>query len=309
MSRPVLLADIGGTHCRFALTDAAGRPARIGVFDNDTVGSLEEGLERYLQASGAKPEAAVLAVAAMIGGPDIALTNRAWHFNLDDLKGRFGLSRIRAVNDFEAQAWALQQFGPDDVEQVGDAAGAAAGAKLVLGPGTGLGVAALVPGSMGWTAIATEAGHVSFGPATDDEEPIFARLRAHGPVSAEGVLSGPGLARLHAALHPHTQRLPPDAIAHAALGGNKEALATARLFVRLLGRFSGDMALVFRATGGVYLSGGVALGLGACFDAATFRAAFAAHPPYNAVLAKIATWRIIYEHPGLLGCAALAATM
>ena len=309
MSSPVLLADIGGTNSRFALTDARGRPTHIHTIADEGVAGLEDALADYLQETQAKPGTAVLAVAALVSGPEIALTNRAWRFNLDDIKARFGISRIRAINDFEAQAWALPYLGRDDVQPIGRALEPATGVKLVLGPGTGLGIAALVPRDGNWMVVASEAGHVSFGPVSTDEEPVFARLRARGPVSAETVLSGPGLARLHAALHPQAKALAADLIARSAEAGEARAAATVRLFVRLLGRFAGDMALVFRATGGVYVSGGVALGLGPCFDAGVFRAAFEAHPPYAALLAKTATCRIVYEHPGLIGCAAVAATM
>jgi glucokinase len=177
---------------------------------------------------------------------------------------------------------------------------------VVLGPGTGMGVAALVPVDGNCFAVATEAGHISFGPATAEEERIFARLRKSPSMSAETILSGPGLQRLHLALHPGTAFLEAAAIVGAARSGDATALATTQMFVRLLGRFAGDMALVFKATGGVYVTGGVAQGLGDQFDVATFRAAFEAHPPHAAMLARIPTNLITRRHPGLLGCAALA---
>lgn len=307
MSR-VLLADIGGTYSRFALAGESGRPERIVTFANDTFSGVDAAILSYLEEVNAQPEAAVLAVAGPVNGHEIALTNRAWRFHLGDLATQLGFSSIQAVNDFEALAWALPRFGADDTRCLGNGtqSGACQGAKLVLGPGTGLGVAALVPSGDGWQSVASEGGHASFGPDTSDEEPVFARLRQHGRVTAEMILSGPGFTRLHAAMYPGTPPLAPETIVAHAQAGERTACATARLFVRLLGRFAGDVALTFKATGGVYIAGGVAFGLGPLFDEDLFREAFEAHPPYTRLLAEVPTHLITCVEPGLLGCAALA---
>src|SRR5665213_1957243 len=101
LMKQVLVGDIGGTHSRFALSQSGGGPHEARTFDNDEVGSLEAAIGQYLKDTGAHPTAAVLAVAAPVRGRDIAMTNREWRFNLDDLKTRFGLGRVRAINDFE----------------------------------------------------------------------------------------------------------------------------------------------------------------------------------------------------------------
>src|SRR4029077_40259 len=141
----VLLADIGGTNSRFALPGADGRPEHVAIIENDSVADLEAAIAHYLGETGAAPRAAVLAVAAPIDGTDeIALTNRAWRFRRSALAQRFGFSTLRIVNDFEAIAWALTRLGPDDARDLGAPRAARDGVKVVLGPGTGLGVAALV---------------------------------------------------------------------------------------------------------------------------------------------------------------------
>jgi glucokinase len=302
----ILLGDIGGTHSRFALLGEDGRPGDARAYQNDDFGSLQDVIAQYLKDTGAAPAQAVLAFAAPLTKPEIALTNRDWRFRLEELEAQFGLSRVRAVNDFEAQARALPLLGDADLRHIGGTTEMPHGPKVVLGPGTGLGLAALMPDNDDWFAVATEAGHVSFGPAAADEEEVFARLRKSSPVSAEFILSGPGLQRLHLALHPGTPFLAAAALVAAARAGDAAALATTRLFVRLLGRFAGDMALVFKATGGVYVTGGVGQGLGDHFDVASFRAAFEAHPPYAAMLAQVPTNLITRRQPGLLGCAVLA---
>jgi glucokinase len=306
--KPVLLADVGGTHSRFALLGANGRPDRDVSWSDDDFASLENAIAKYLAEVREKPQRAVIAVAGPITGRDIALTNRDWRFNLDAVAQRFGFASIHAINDFEAQAWALGQLHEGDYRVLGsaDATRVVDGVKVVLGPGTGLGVAALVPAGSSWQAVPTEAGHVRFGAANKDEESVFARLLEQGPVSAEMVISGSGLPRLHAAVNPDAHAANAEAIATAAQAGDFAARATIRLFVRLLGRFAGDMALSFKALGGVYLAGGVTGKLGALLDEQVFRAAFEAHPPYEALLKGIPTYFVTVAHPGLIGCGAFA---
>ena len=284
---PTLLADIGGSKSRFALANAAGRPERILVIENDTAADLEAAVTRYLDETGARPRAATFAVAAPVDGEEVALTNRQWRFRRGDFGRRFGFSPFVVVNDFEAIAWALPRLGAADTRPLGQATAPRGGAKVVLGPGTGLGVAALVPADGRWRVVASEGGHASFGPQAADEAEVFARLREQSrAVSAETVLSGPGLLRLARALDPRAQYREPETIVASALAREPSALAAARLFVRLLGRFAGDVALTFKALGGVYIAGGVACGLGPLLDEPQFRQAFEAHPPYETLLGR-----------------------
>jgi glucokinase len=303
-----LLADIGGSKSRFALANSAGRPERILVIDNDAVADLDAAVARYLEETGARPRAATLAVAGPIDGEEVALTNRtAWRFRRGDFARRFGFSQLRVVNDFEAIAWALPRLGVVGTRPLGPPKAARPGVKLVLGPGTGLGVAALLPANGHWHVVASEGGHAAFGPQAADEVEVFARLRDEcGAVSAETVLSGPGLLRLARALDPRAACHEPETIVASALAREPSAQAAARLFVRLLGRFAGSLALTFKAIGGVYITGGVAGGLGPLLDEPQFRAAFEAHPPYQALLESIPTLLITCEEPGLIGCATLS---
>jgi glucokinase len=185
-----------------------------------------------------------------------------------------------------------------------------AGVKLVIGPGTGLGIAALAPINGSFHVVPSEGGHGAFGPQAPDEIDVFTRLmRRHGAVCAETVLSGQGLVRLQQALAPDGPCATPEVIVDGARAGEPAAQATVRLFVRLLGRFAGSMALTFKALGGVYIAGGVARGLGPLLDAPQFRAGFEAHPPYAQLLARTPTWLITCPEPGLVGCAVLAESV
>lgn len=303
----ILVADIGGTKSRIGFARPGERPRHAFSVLNDEVSGLEEVIARALDGVTPPPQAAVLAVAAAVSGDDFTLTNRNWRIRPAQLAARFGIAHLRVVNDFEALAWALPRFQADDLRPLGDNALAADGVRVALGPGTGMGVAALVPCADDWQVVSSEAGHVSFGAANPDEEPIFHRLmREHGPLSAESLVSGRGLPRLHAALHPGAMMQTPEMLMTQARAGSPDARASIAMFVRLLGRFAGDMALAFKATGGVYISGGVARALGELIDARLFRAAFERHPPYEALLKTIPTSLIVCPQPGLIGAAALA---
>jgi glucokinase len=320
-----LVADVGGTSSRFALAHAQGghaRLERISAIHNDTVPDLETAVAKYLGEAGARPRAATFAIAGPIDGEDIALTNRAWRFRVSEFGKKFGFASFRVINDFEAVAWALTLLGPGDTRRLGtepslagahgDTAKAApkVAPKVALGPGTGLGVAALIPVAGRWQVLASEGGHASFGPQAPDEFALFARLHEEcAQLSAEMVLSGHGLVRLARALDKSTAYAEPEAILKAALAGEPKARAAATMFIRLLARFAGGVALTFKALGGVYIAGGVSHGLAPLIDEAQFRAAFEAHPPHAVLLKAIPTLLVTYPEPGLLGCAAASENM
>lgn len=286
---------------------AGGRPERVTIIDNETISGPEAAIRRYLDETGLSPRAAVLAVAGPVAGDEIRLTNRDWRFSCERLAACFGFERIHAINDFEALAHALPALRPDEARPLGRVAAPCPGPKAVLGPGTGLGVAALVPHGKEWIALASEGGHASFGPAAADERIVFQRLATEAElITAETVISGPGLERIYRALNPFGVPLVARTIVAQARAGASDARATIDLFVRLLGRFAGDVALTLKATGGVYIAGGVAQKLGSLFDVAIFRAAFENHPPYQELLGAIPTSLMVCPEPGLIGCAALA---
>jgi glucokinase len=290
-----------------ALATATGPPDRIEVIDNDTVADLETAVAQYLKHTGEIPTAATFAVAGPIQGEEVALTNRSWRFRRGEFAKRFGLSEFRVVNDFEAVAWALPRLTAAETRRLGAPPLRSGGVKVVLGPGTGMGVAALLQGDGPSFAVASEGGHVSFGPYTSEEDDLFARLRQqYGPISAETLLSGPGLLRIARALHPTRSYGVAESIVTDAHAGDAAAQEITHVFVRLLGRFAGDVALTFKAIGGVYIMGGVASGLGTMLDTPEFRYAFEQHPPYEELLAQIPTLLMTCREPGLIGCAALA---
>jgi glucokinase len=307
---PRLLADIGGTHGRFALQRPGRAPGRYRVLATRRFPGPEAAIRAYLASvPGPRPRVAALAVAAPLTGDLVRFTNADWTFSRAGLPRATGIPRVHLLNDFEALAWALPALGRADLARIGRGRARAGAPSAVFGPGTGLGVACFVPEAAGGpAALATEGGHATLAAANAREDAVIADLRRlFGHVSAERVLSGPGLVNLYEALaaldgaRPGRARTA-AAIARAARAGrDPRALETARIFSALLGQFAGDVALQFGARGGVHIAGGVIAGLGAAFDARLFRRRFEAKGRYRDWLAGIATRLITHRRPAMLG--------
>ncbi len=305
----ILVADVGGSTTRVALAEPGGRPEQIVRFEDDDISGIDDAIRRYLDQVGARPRAATIAVAGPLVGDEITMTNRPWRIRREVLRAEFGFERLDVLNDFEAVAWALPALRPDERLALGHPGEPGPGPRIALGPGTGLGVAGLVPHAGKWIVVPTEAGHMSFGPASDPEVGVFKSLGGGSlAVSAETAVSGGGIERLWRAINASRDPLTAREVVAAAHAGDAGALAVIDQFVRLFGRFAGDVALVFKATGGVYIAGGIARRFGTLFDSAVFRAAFEAHPPYVAMLERTPTFLVTCVEPGLVGCAVHAGT-
>ncbi len=303
----VLIADIGGTNTRCAVAGAAASPRPIRSFSNAGFTGLAEVLAAYLNdlAPAGRPRRALLAIAAPIRGEEISMPNRGWHTTVTALRTALGLDELRVMNDFAALAHALPELSAADLVATGGGAALAHAPKVVLGPGTGLGMAGLVPlPGGGWQALPGEGGHVTLGAHDEEEERIIALARRrYGHCSAERLLSGAGLSFLHDALH-GTGELAPALIGARALAGDAPARATLEAFFRLLGTVAGDAALTLGALGGVYIGGGIVPRYREAFFASGFRARFEAKGRYRDYLRAIPTWLIVAGEPTLDGLAA-----
>lgn len=309
-----LVADAGATNLRVALCGPAveGLHARR-VLRCADFATLGDALESYLRETGARPRQASLAVAGPVGGDEFRFTNNAWMFSRERLAARFGLERLLVLNDFEALAMALPHLPAAQLQTVGGGAPEPGCAKAVLGPGSGLGVALLVPDSVApgrWIAVPGEGGHTGFAPADEIEDDILRVLRAeHGHVSNEALLSGPGLARLYAALArlAGQDAVPLEAaqVSVRALEGS-DALAVRALdvFFAVLGSVAGDIALVGGARGGVYVGGGIVPRMTGAMRASRFRARFEDKGAQRGYVSGIATAVIADTAPALMGARA-----
>lgn len=307
-----LVADIGGTNARFALVDTGGVVQEEQTLACNDFAGPAEAARHYLGLVGVSGvSAAAIAVATAVVGDRVALTNRPdWSFSIRELRSRLTLERLHVINDFTAQALALPRLQPEELHQVGGGSPDTACPRAVLGPGTGLGVSGLIPSPGGWVALAGEGGHVTFGAADTHEIEIQRILsRRFGHVSAERVLSGPGLVNLYQAHRELTgevaETLTPAQIAERGLNG-ESALCQQVLhdFCAMLGTLAGNLVLTLGARGGVYVGGGIVPRLGVFFDHSRFRERFEARGRFSVYLAGVPSYVIRTATSALLGAAA-----
>ncbi|MDF2120020.1 glucokinase [Roseiarcaceae bacterium H3SJ34-1] len=310
---PLLVCDIGGTNMRFSHVERPGEaPLAVESLATAAWPGLAEAAVHVIRRHGFDIRSFVACGAGPVAGKGLHLTNAAWAIDGPALADRLGLQQGLLLNDFEALAFTLPTIEPDEVRPIGRYA-ALPGTRIVLGPGTGLGVAALTASAGGYLVVPGEAGHIDFGPQTPEEAAFWPHIDPGlGRVSAEWLLSGPGLARLHRARLAAAGLVPDalDAAAIAAQAGadrNSAAAATLRLFWRLVARFAGDMALTFLARGGVTLAGGVLPKITDFLDEAVFRAIFEAKAPMQPLLQAMPVRILMEEHAVARGMAAIAA--
>ncbi len=307
----ILVGDIGGTRTRLALASRENGAWRISrLQERPTAADLVPAIREFLAAAGgpAIETAAFCGAGAVAEDGSIRLTNVATLLEPAALAQAAGVERALLINDFAAIAESLPALKAADLTPIGGGADAPAAPRVVMGPGTGFGVAIAAPANGRWTVVAGEGGHADLAPVDDAELEAWHRLRAqHGRVSAETVLCGPGLERLHAALH-GPPRLDAAEIAEQAWRGEAHAARTITVFTRWFGSVAGNLALIAGARGGVYIGGGIIPRWGAHFDAALFRAAFEDKPPYRDWLAAIPSFIVTHPAPALLGLAQLAAS-
>jgi len=302
----ILVGDVGGTRTRLALAAKADGGWRItGVEERRTAADILEAVAGFVRAAGPVEAAAFSGAGAVSVDGSIRLTNNDVCLEPAALAKAAGVARAVVVNDFGAIATAIPHLPAGSLAACGGGAPIAGMPVAVLGPGTGLGTAIGAPGPGGWVAITGDGGHADLAPVDDEELEIWQRLRrAHGRLSAESVLSGPGLERLHAAIA--GKHLSAPEIDAAAWRGEPDAVRTHAVFTRWLGRFAGNIALIAGARGGVYLAGGILPRWSGRFDVDAFRQAFEDKPPYQEWLRAIPSYIVTHPQPGLLGLAVLA---
>jgi len=190
-----LIGDIGATNARFALVQADGSMTPPRVYALNDYPSLSRAIDAYLaeESPTARPGQAVLAVASPITGDQVTLTNHTWTFSIEALRRHVGLRRLRVINDFAANALAIPYLSESDRVQIGAGLPVSDAPIALIGPGTGLGVSALIPTQSGAVPIPGEGGHVTMAPANARESAVLDLMRKrYDHVSAERVLSGPG---------------------------------------------------------------------------------------------------------------------
>lgn len=319
-----LAADIGGTKTLLALGD--GDCVRLQRrYDNDAhagPGQLIAEFLREAEAAGLAPATATcLALAGPIdaGGRRGSLTNRAWTVDAEALARTLPVGPVTLMNDFAAGAAGIASLRPEErvTLQAGEPDRRAA--SLAIGPGTGLGVAALLPRSSGpELVLASEGGHVGFSPIDEEQLGLLHFMRSKGGPSAhvgvETIVSGPGLRHCYAycaGMAPGRDDLPtPAEISGRALDGSDPRCARALdLFLGIFGAYAGDMALCFLAQGGVYLAGGIVPKVLPRLLSGSFLAAFGDKSKHKALLARTPVHAVLAEDITLRGALAHARAM
>ncbi|ENO84502.1 glucokinase [Thauera linaloolentis] len=309
-----LVGDIGGTHARFGIADGAGAVGAILVLPCSAFDGPAGAIRHYLgQLSVPCPRTAAFGIANPVTGDDVAMTNHPWRFSADALRRSLGLERLLLLNDFTALALSLPLLRPEERHPVGGGSALDGHAIGLIGPGTGLGVSGLVAAGGDHVPLQSEGGHVTLAARDHREAALIDWFRRHhGHVSAERVLSGPGLASLHDAVRAlagqRAMPLPGAEVSARAMSGACPYCAEAlHHFCAMLGTVTADLALTLGARGGVYLGGGIIPQLGGFFARSAFRRRFEDKGRFSGYLASIPTFVIATPYAALRGAAAALA--
>ncbi len=309
-----LVADIGATNARFALQTAEKVFRSVRVLACQDFDGIVPLLQCYLaDHAGLTLAHAALAVANPVSGDRVRLTNRDWEFSIEGVRRELGLQTLLVVNDFTALAMALPGLKRADLMQVGGGAPITNGVTGVLGPGSGLGVSAVIPTSDGFVALASEGGHASFAPADERECAVLRYAWQRWPhVSAERLISGPGLEIIGRALALRNGLTVRDLTAQQIMAGalndqNAFCLEVLECFCAMLGGVSANLALTLGALGGIYIGGGIVPRMGPWFATSPFRARFEAKGRFSSYLSAIPTYVITAPNPAFYGVARLLA--
>ncbi|HJV24709.1 MAG TPA: glucokinase [Aromatoleum sp.] len=308
---PRLVGDIGGTNARFAFIGAPDEEiSAMRTLPCSDFPGPAEAIEHYLAVSKLlRPRWCAFGIANPVDGDFIRMTNHDWAFSILKLRERLGLDRLKVINDFTALAMALPALSPEDLVQVGRGEATVGRSIGLVGAGTGLGISGLIPCGGDYVPLEGEGGHVTLAASNAHEAELIAWLSTrYRHVSAERVLSGPGLVALYEAhasvAGVDVEPLTAAQISSRALDGTCPlCVETLQSFCAFLGTVAGDLALILGARGGVYVGGGIVPKLGDFFVHSPFRERFEEKGRFRDYLAQIPTYVIHAPYPGLLGAA------
>src|SRR5262252_1403223 len=309
----VLLGDIGATNARFALlTDGALGP--VTWIEVARYPQFADAVRDFLQAHPRKIviNHALFAVAGPVEDERCILTNLSWIIDGREMRDQFDFGTVRIINDFEATALSLPHLQGKDLRTLGGWHASVAAPMAVLGPGSGLGVAGLLPHGQQWIVIASEGGHATLSASSRQEDEVLEHLRQRfGHVSAERALSGPGLENLYHAIAALDGIDAPTRnaaeITHAALKGTcRTAQTSLNMFCAMLGGFAGNVALSYGARGGVYIAGGIAPRIVDYLAGSEFRQRFEQKGRFRSYLKAIPSHVIVHSAATFLGLRSLA---
>ncbi len=306
-----IVGDIGGTNARFATVKPGSTELQdIEVLPCSDYPNLDGAFADYVSRhdlQGVKE--ASIAFACPVHTDTIKMTNNHWVFSKTAVKKSLGLEVFKCINDFTAMALGVPHIAADQLVRVGGGEGDPHRPRLVIGPGTGLGVSGLVKSANAWIPMSTEGGHVDFAPTNELEIKVLQYLLAkYKRVSVERLLCGEGLVNTYRALAAiNGQEVKfgsPAGITHAAFEDQDElSLETMRLFCKVFGQVCGNAALTIGALGGVYVCGGIIPRFIDFFVASEFRQQFDAKGRMQGYMEAIPAFVVKEKFTGLLGAA------
>ncbi|MBI4989640.1 MAG: glucokinase [Rhodocyclales bacterium] len=308
----ILGGDIGGTKTLLALAgnDGIVHERRYPSQDWNDFPAL---LRAFLDDTGftAIITSACFGVAGPVEDNRAKVTYLPWVIDGPSLGAAFGIGRVEVVNDFAAAAQGVATLQPDDLVTLQEGRPRPQAPRLLIGAGTGLGVAALIPEGNGWRTVGGEGGHIGFSPANEEQQAVWQHLARPGSrVTAENVISGPGLTAIYASLakvSPGSTAISDPAEIVAAASSNPLASRALDLFIAAYGAFAGDLALLFMARGGVYLGGGIAPKILLRLKEGGFVRAFRERGAHAGLMSDFPIRVVTNERLGLLGALSIAA--
>jgi glucokinase len=318
----ILAGDVGGTHTRVALLEQAAGKLQVTSFElyrSRDHASLEQIVEAFLKAHPAELEAACIGVAGPVKEARAVVTNLPWAVDSRALAGQLYLPRVELINDLEANAWGLSVLGSTDFVVLNSGL-PVEGAAVVISAGTGLGQAGLFWTGSEHLPMASEGGHADFAPrnAIEVELLLYLQRKLGNRVSYERALSGPGLVNLYSFLRERGEDEEPEWLAKKIAAGDAAAEISAaadrctlahkalELFVSIYGAATGNVALHFMATAGVFLGGGIAPKIISRLKGKTFLDAYLDKGRLSPLLAEIPVRVIMNDRAALFGAAVRA---
>ncbi len=324
--RPVLAGDVGGTHARLALFGPREEKPELlteSVFHSPEYGGLEEVVRKFLEETGEDVDVACIAVACPIEEGVCHMPNLGWEIEADGLGERIGIRRASLINDFEAVGHGVAQLGPRDLETLQEGVPERQGPIALIGAGTGLGQGYLVWGQGRYEVHASEGGHADFAAANLTQWRLLRYLQArYGHVSWERVVSGHGLVDAYDFLRDARYAPEGDDVRHLLLSEDEDAAEVIsvravagsdplcskamEIFLQAYGAQAGNLALSFRATGGVFVAGGIAPKILEKLKEGTFLRAFRSKGRLTELMHEIPVRVVLDDKVGLLGAASIA---
>lgn len=319
----ILAGDVGGTKILLEVGELrSGRwvPAFAKRYSADEVIQFEDVMHRFLaEWDSAKPgntkriESGALGVAGPLEGNVIKMTNRPWAVDGDRIATRCGIPRFRVLNDLAASAAGIAAIAEDERITLQPGQAVAGAPRVVVGVGTGLGVAYIIPVNGRSIVVPGEGGHAGFAPETPEQGELWRVLfNALGRVEVEDVVSGKGLANVYEFIArrevgAHNPKDPAWITENALVLKDSHCLAALELFCECLGNVAGNHALSVMARGGVFLAGGVVAKIAGALHTPRFRQAFCAKGAFSSHLMRIPIHAVLSEKLPVIGAAHVAA--